>query len=253
MPAHAAQRPAGTGFRPKHLAWLVMVLGGMLVAWLGWHWIKRPQTFPVKDLIVEGRLAHVRPGDIKTQSRDELQKGFLWLDPAAIRQAIGKLPWVDQVMVWREWPDQVRVRVVEQKPLARWIQDNGVFLVNERGELFQVPAMDMPQNLPDLKGPAGQQENMLTQMIEWNKKYQANGVRITSLGLDARGSWRCTLNGQIHVALGRTDPFVHLENWLAVYPQIRPYLTSNAAVDLRYANGFALVNPEKKPVLGSRK
>ncbi|MEW5791399.1 MAG: cell division protein FtsQ/DivIB [Pseudomonadota bacterium] len=238
-----APRPVVGGFRPRHLALLLAAV--LLLATVGWiwQWLRDPQSFPVRALVVEGRLQHVQAARVLEQVKPLTAVGFLRLDPLAIRQAVSELPWVDQVAVWREWPDQLRIRVVEQKPVALWRQDEQTVLVNSRGELFRVPAAQMPKDLPVLEGPLGQQKKMLTQLMDLNRTLQSSGTRVTRLELDARGSWRCTLNGQIHLALGRTEPFARLQRWLAIYPQIRGYLASNAAVDLRYANGFAMMNP----------
>lgn len=235
--------PVRNGFRPRHLVWLLLL--GMLSAgaWSAWHWLKSPQAFPVRNLVVEGKLQHVQVAQVVQRSKPYLAAGFLWFDPMRLRQAVGQIPWVDQVLVWREWPDQVRIRVVEQKPVARWPQDGTVYLMNGRGELFLVAASDIPANLPLLQGPAGQEQTMLSQLMSLNQQLRTPGVRVTSLGLDPRGSWRCILNGHIHLALGRIDPFGRLKNWLAIYPQIRSYLGPDARIDLRYENGFAMVKP----------
>lgn len=229
-------------FRPRHLAWLLGLLVLMLGAGLLWNWLSKPQNMPVRELQVDGKLQHVRASWVRLQVQPLAAKGFMGLDPDLVRATLMQLPWVADASVWREWPDRLRIRIVEQQAVARWQNGKQVQLVNTLGQPFSVPLNQMPRGLPLLQGPAGQQGLVLQRFLEANQITHAAGARLVALDLDARGAWRCRLDPGINVALGRIEPFERLRRWMAVYPQVRAYLGAKATVDLRYANGFAMMN-----------
>lgn len=233
---HPAQRRSR---RPVLVAVLLVSIGGGL--WLLWIFLSDPQQFPLRRVSVENDTAHVRAAQVQEAVKPLLTKGFLLLDPVAVRSALKRLTWVEDASVWREWPDQLRIRIIEYRPAARWQQNGRIWLLSSRGQLFAVPAAQMPPRLPLLTGPTGQQGKVFAQLQEGNRLLRPFGLWISDLSLDARGSWRCVLNQQLHLALGRGEALARLENWLAVYPQVRKYMSDNMSIDLRYHNGFAMM------------
>ena len=59
---------------------------------------------------------------------------FFNLDVNDVQEKVAKLPWVYSVSVRKKWPDELKIYVVDQKPIAHW---NGDFLINENGNAFQ--------------------------------------------------------------------------------------------------------------------
>ncbi len=76
----------------------------------------------------------------------------------ASKSIYATLPWVSDIYVRRNWPDQVEVTVVEKNAVALW---NESTLLSEAGELFTPEAETYPANLPQLSGPDGKQVDML--------------------------------------------------------------------------------------------
>lgn len=247
MSAYRSQAPEaaptpGWRFRPRHLAWLLGLAFAMLAARSFWGWLAKPETLPVRELQVEGNLQHVRAEWVRLQVQPLAAKGFLGVDPDAVRATLRQMPWVADASVWRVWPDRLRIRIVEQQAVARWQNGQQVQLVNALGQPFSVPVNQVPRGLPLLQGPAGQQALVLQRFLEADRITRAAGARLVALNLDARGAWRCRLDPGVDIALGRNGPLERLQRWMAVYPQVRAYLGAKATVDLRYANGFAMMN-----------
>lgn len=235
----------GWRFQPRHLAWLLGLILALFAGWMIWKWLADPRHLPVRSLQVEGNLQHVRPDWVRLQVQPLVAKGFLGTDPDAVRARVMQLPWVADASVWREWPDKLRIRIIEQQPVARWQNGQQIQLVNSMGQPFTVPLNQVPRGLPLLQGPAGQQALVLQRFMEANRIAQEADARLAVLTLDARGSWRCRIDPGIEVSLGRVEPFMRFQRWMAVYPQVRAYLGTKATVDLRYADGFAMMNLNK--------
>lgn len=93
--------------------------------------------FAVKDIIVEGRRNLDRGQLLKAL---DAQRGtpVLAFDPAEARRRVLALPWVEDVVIQRRFPDTVRVTIKERVPMARWQYQGHVSVIDERGrELFE--------------------------------------------------------------------------------------------------------------------
>ncbi|MDP1033984.1 FtsQ-type POTRA domain-containing protein, partial [Klebsiella pneumoniae] len=70
-----------------------------------------------------------------------------------IQSQIERLPWIKQACVRKQWPDELKIHLVEFVPIARW---NDQHMVVSAGIAFSVPAdRTRNQNLPMLYGPEG--------------------------------------------------------------------------------------------------
>src|SRR5262245_49731947 len=87
---------------------------------------------PVRRVLVEGSFQRVSPPEIENVVARAVNGGLASVDLEAVRHEVEKIPWVDDALVTRQWPDAVRVRIVEQVAAARW---NDTGLLNTRGEL----------------------------------------------------------------------------------------------------------------------
>ena len=67
------------------------------------------------------------------------------------------------------------------------------------------------------------------------------GLRIVSLGMDARRAWELTLDNGISLTLGSRDAERQMQRFVRFYPQVMAARASDIAqIDLRYSNGFAV-------------
>lgn len=211
----------------------------ILVA-VGWGLarLRDPNTMPIRTVQIEGEFRHLSAKTLEEAVTGYVSEGFFNVDVKAIRAAVEQLPWVYKASVRRVWPDSLRVRVVEQKPLARW-SDSG--LVNVYGEFFVPAAESYPQGLPVLSGPMELLKQVVDQYLAMAKAARSTGRNITYLAQDQRRAWFMKWDNGVELKLGRSDPYPRLLRFLRVYPDL---LAANEAdlrtVDLRYSNGFAV-------------
>ncbi len=67
-------------------------------------------------------------------------------DLSAARDRIATLPMVREVTVSRDWPDGVRVAIVERRPWGRWRADDTVWAIDSQGIVLEgaAPSFDGP-------------------------------------------------------------------------------------------------------------
>ena len=113
---------------------LVILVGGcQLLAWSPMLSLKRV------EVSTDGRLERrevlqwggVRPGE-----------SLLRTSPSEIKERLEAHPWVDRAWVERSFPNTLRIRIQERKPVARVLVEGKVFLVDGSGTIF--PAYDRP-------------------------------------------------------------------------------------------------------------
>lgn len=213
------------------------VLTLAIVTW-GWLWLHNPRTFPIKKVQIEGRYTHVAKQDIIQMALPYVDAGFFSLDSHRLKRHILSLPWVSGVAVRRIWPDIVVIHISEQQPVARW--DAGS-LLTDSGEVFTPEYKTIPQNLPRLFGPEGQQQQVLGQYREMNRLLAKVGLSIQQLHLSSRWSWWLRLDNGMTVLLGQVEPVARLQRFVIVYNTVFGSRgTAASRVDLRYANGMAV-------------
>jgi cell division protein FtsQ len=193
---------------------------------------------PVRKLVVEGTFQRVLPIQVEAAVADGLNRGFLSVDLGELREHVLALDWVDRVNVGRAWPDTLVVNVTEHQAAARWGEAG---LLNVRGELFTEESQYAFPELPSLAGPPGSERDVARRYLAVRGKLIEAGLKLESLNMDERGSWRLVLGGGQEIRLGRRDIDERLYRFFdVVAPALAAQLERVDYVDLRYTNGFAV-------------
>lgn len=204
----------------------------------------------VTHLQVEGDFYHVTAQAVRAAVEPQLGQGFARLDLDAVRAAVEALPWVERARVERIWPGDVRVRVWEREPFARW----GVTGLLSTGAVPFTPlSSEMPKDLPLLSGPPGHEREVMEAFQRLGTSLAGTPFALASLALDARGEWIAQTRGGIELRLGRDAPDAKLD--MITGPLTRALaqrLQEVKYVDLRYTNGFAVAWREPAPAAGGK-
>ncbi len=189
-------------------------------------------------LEISGEFAHVQPELVRAALTGQLNVDFYRLDLGAVKAVVESLPWVAAARVERAWPATVRVHVQEHTPYARW---GAASLLSESGVVFTPLARDLPEGLPQLTGPDGQQAAVREAFEILNEQLAGTPFVPRSLARDARGEWTAVTADGIELKLGRGAP---LETVARLSGPVRVALEGRlqevAYVDLHYINGFAV-------------
>ncbi|MDP1574248.1 MAG: FtsQ-type POTRA domain-containing protein [Coxiellaceae bacterium] len=223
-------------FLPILLACLLvaLVVGGVFA----WRWMQKPTSFPISHVVVQGELTHITPQALEKTITSQLTGGFFSLNLEAIKTAVLVYPWIESVSFRRVWPDTLRVRLEEQKPLARF----GVTgVLNIAGHVFYPDSKTIPADLPLLEGPVDEAASLTAFYQNATVLAKFIGLTIHFLSMDPQHGWVLQLSNEVIVKMGRQDVLNRFKRFVAIYPKIVASSKETlVSVDLRYPDGFAV-------------
>ena len=199
--------------------------------------LSEDESAPVTSLVISGEMAYTSKDDIETVIEHISFGNFFKVDVNNVQQMIETLPWVYSVSVRKQWPNELKIYVVDQSPIAHW---NGDSYINAYGEVFQTGSM-LVKGLPDFFGPEGTENIALKNYKNLNELLSYGGFNISELVLSERYAWQLTLKSGVMLNLGRENRVERVQRFMDAYPHIE--LKENVQinyVDLRYDTGFAV-------------
>lgn len=193
--------------------------------------------FPIKVVRIYG-LNRVDRKEVQNLLYPLVDKGFFSINVDSIRERLLQIPWIANIAVRRNWPDQVDITIVEKSAIARWNNQN---LLSEMGELFSPDMNTYPSHLPQFIGPNGQQVMMLTTFNQINRLFMPLNRQIAYLEMTPYFTWKLVLDNGMMLQIGHKDILTRLDHFVKVYPKIIGSRTKDVEyVDLRYPNGMAV-------------
>lgn len=234
-------RQSGGSFSIFHLLLqtLKVILLGLFVfscVYIANHF-KLSSIFPIQSVRIYG-ANHTDHQDIQETIEPILSRGFFAVNVDYIRERLLQMPWVAEISVRRNWPNQVEINVVEKQPVAEW---NKTSLLSDGGELFTPKLSSYPPNLPNLVGPDGKQITMLENFIKMNRILMPLHAKISVLEMTPYLTWKLKLDNGIELRIGHKDVLTRLHHFVKVYPKIiGTHVEDVEYVDLRYSNGVAV-------------
>lgn len=217
---------------------LLVVLGISILIYSTFSWMTDDQRLPLSQLMVEGDLEHVSSSDIQNALMSLPHIGtFMTQDVDELQQALRKVPWVAQVSIRKQWPNLIKVYIVEHKAVAIW---NGNTLLNKDGDVFNASPSDASEASVNLYGPKGSSEKVLQAWQESSKKLASIGRVITSVVLNDRQAWQIILDNGIRLELGKDAREDRLNRLIKLYSRLGDKTDQISYIDLRYDTGAAI-------------
>jgi cell division septal protein FtsQ len=171
----------------------------------------------------------------------------LWqIDPDDGRSALESVPWVRDVRIERQFPDQVSVQVYRREAVAATVVEDGTFLIDGDGVVYRegeaAPLVDLPYltgwNASESRAERVTQLRTQMALID---AVEAAGIAVSQVDVDADGVFRVyPENRRIVIVLGR-EPAV--ETVLARLQAVWPALPEGAdlrEIDLSYTDRAVL-------------
>lgn len=232
------------GTRLAGILFLLTVLCTVLVSgWVVLGWMDDAQRLPLSKLVVTGERHYTRNDDIRQSILALGAPGtFMTQDVNIIQSQIERLPWIKQASVRKQWPDELKIHLVEFVPIARW---NDQHMVDSDGNAFSVPAeRTSKQVLPGLYGPEGSESEVLQGYRDMGQVLAKDRFTLKEAAMTARRSWQVTLSNDIKLNLGRGDTMKRLARFVELYPVLQQQAQADGKeisyVDLRYDSGAAI-------------
>src|SRR6266568_1445815 len=91
-------------------------------------------------------LAQVNRSEMLPVFGEDVGRNIFFVPLAERRKQLEQIPWIEHATVMRLLPDQIRVSVVERKPVAFLRQGQQIGLVDSNGVLLTMPAAAMSQH-----------------------------------------------------------------------------------------------------------
>jgi len=232
------------GSRLAGILFLLMVVGTMLAGgFVVLKWMNDASRLPLSKLVVTGQTHYTRNDDIRQAILSLGEPGtFMSQDVDIIQQQIERLPWIQQVSVRKQWPDELKIHLVEYVPVARW---NDVHMVDAEGKSFSVPISHQgKESLPMLYGPEGSETEVLSGYHQMRDVLAASKFNLKAASMTARRSWQLVLDDDTRLELGRNEDMKRLKRFIDLYPTLQQQGQADhkriSYVDLRYDSGAAV-------------
>lgn len=194
-----------------------------------------PGLFPLQGVRLSAATHRVDAGEVLQVIRNEVRGNFFTVDIERLRQSLGKLTWVRNVSIRREFPQLLEVQLEEYQALARW---NNNALVDSQGEVF-VAQSDLV--MPEFIGQDGTAAEVTQRYEQFSQLLAGLDLQVTRLALSPRHAWQLRLSNGMVLELGREDVQQRLARFVEAYPYSLAEIQSRVKyVDLRYSNGFAV-------------
>ncbi|CUX97288.1 cell division protein FtsQ [Candidatus Hoaglandella endobia] len=217
------------------------------IVWGSWmlvSWIKNAHNFSFSQLVVTGECHYTTNNDIRQVIRAlRAPETFITQNVNFIQQHIERMPWIKHVSVRKQWPDELKIHLIEYVPVARW---NDFYLLDSRGEVFRAPADRIGNHpvMPMLYGPEGSEREVLVGYRNLDQVLTSAKLKLNAVSMSTRHSWYLVLRDSLRLELGRNDKIKRLQRFIGIYPVIL-HQAQNANkrisyVDLRYDVGLAV-------------
>jgi len=196
------------------------------------------QKVPIKHVGVEGAFQYISKQDIQSKISPFIGEGYFSLDLQAIQESVMSLPWAEKVQVQRVWPNGVKLRLYEQKPVVRWKTDS---LLNIRGEIFTPANINAFKFLPVLDAPIEQRKEMLEVMHGLRVSLMDQDLSLSEFRVSDRHSWVLVMADGMLIQLGRFKPLHKFSQLLNAFVVSGDEIVNKIAyVDMRYPNGYSV-------------
>lgn len=215
----------------------LIVVGLLLVVRLGYVYLSDANRFPVTTIKVAASYQHVTHKELEGILAKHLDASFFSLPVTRLQNELNALHWIDTVYIERVWPNTLKIKLVEKKPVAVWHKT----LMTEDGKLFDGGENLSDFDLPRFYGPESSQLEVLQTYQKLSKILTGYGLTAFGLHLRDNQSWVIVLASQIKIYLGKKDLEERLLRFCKAYPAVFAEKADQlASVDLRYPRGMAV-------------
>ena len=192
-------------------------------------------------------------GDLRYTSKKQLtdalgplvESNILLTDLNLIRSRLEAISSIYKVSVRRRWPYRLDINLIEQIPIARWGDSQ---LINNQGDIFECPGTSSDWiHLPRLDGLRGDAVEVIAIYRKIKEVLSQINQEVVTLKTGELGQLEIILNGGTELFLIKENFLYGLRRFVSHILHLNVNGQDIERVDLRYANGFALVLKDKVP------
>lgn len=208
-------------------------------------WAAVSSTSVLSKVQLRGSIEQVSQAQVQQVVKPYLGQSFWRVDLEHLHADLVRLEWVYQAQVTRRWPNQLRIELIEQTPVARW-QDDG--LLNQQGEIFYPHQIESFLQLVKLDGNPLNAAAILQALSDFQQQFNQLGWYIETLTQHPDRSWQIDFLSGARLLVDNTDQMPKISRFLRAFDKTEPTLRKFAQVyDLRYSNGFVMKRSKPTP------
>jgi cell division protein FtsQ len=149
------------------------------------------------------------------------------------------MPWVYSASIRKQWPDTIKIHIVEQSIIAIW---NNNALLNQTGDIIRTSPEGISNKYIRLNGEDEFVKQVLQTYLEVEQLLKVNKFKIKLLSSDKRNSSKIILDNGIALRLGKEQKLDRIQRFLSVFPLIKNKYDVDTIdyLDLRYDTGIAI-------------
>lgn len=233
--------------------WLMRVFFLLLLG-AGLFWLSQRPVFALRQMQIEPmpgqRVQHLNLPLVKNVVLEKIQGNFFTVRLENIKQAFEEMPWVRHASVRRVWPNGLAVSIEEQRPLGIWGGRSDHQFMNPFGEVFSGSISEIADasSLIEVSGPEGSSKEVIQLYQKASRWFAPWNVSVSSIHLSDRYSWSIKLSNGMRIEFGRDEEGQgkalteeRVARLIEYWPKVQDRLNGRVdAIDLRYANGFAV-------------
>lgn len=217
----------------NRLAFLINTLGVVIIIF-SLVFYAMHNMFRIKHIVIEGDIKHVTPIQLTYVANNKLHGTFFTLNIDDLKSQFEVLPWVKQVVLQRQFPNTIIVKITEHNAIAHIGEED---LLAEDGEVFdgadngELPTLYVSVDKASLAYEKYQQiESVITKHNDTVTKLWMSDPRIIKFTTESNLS--VTICDQDF-----TTKLLEIDTYWDKLHQINPQLTS---MNLCYKNAVAI-------------
>ena len=186
--------------------------------------------FRVEEVMLEGRH---NESSAQIMRALDISRGvpLMTVDLKSARTRLEELPWIRVASVEREFPDTVRVRIVERRPLALWQRKNELVLVDDKGGVITSQKLDRFPNLLVLVGKDAPMH--ATSLLSILAHEPALKQRVNAAVRVGDRRWNIHMDNGVYVRLPETDALSAWKRFARLERQHKLLKQDLLSIDLR--------------------
>ncbi|MGP1871438.1 MAG: cell division protein FtsQ/DivIB [Arsenophonus sp.] len=213
-----------------------IILSGLMLL----NWMKDVNQLPISKLVITGKRYYTCDDNIRKAILSLGITGtFMTINLNAIKNQIKTIPWIRYVIVRKQWPDKLKIHLIEYKPYAKW---NDIFFINIEGTIFNLPTLtNVKDDFLLLYGPQGSQLKVLEMYHVMKQQLSPYNFNIKSVLMTKRHAWKLVLLNDICLNIGKQNIKERLNRFIELYPILEQVTDKYIKyIDLRYRSGVAV-------------
>lgn len=221
-----------------------LVVFALVVSLVFYGYLQSKNTPPtVLSYTIESSLEYVGFDEVDDILYPFLAQGFWHVELGELQQALENMAWIASAEVQRNWPANLKIKIREHRPIARWGEQR---LVTAEGVVFQPRDLDAFRGLIQLDGDVLQVPGVLRLLSEIPKQLAPFGWTLVDLRQNIDGVLIITLDNGLVLIVDQANWSSKIQRFVRAYPLVNEKRVESAqGFDLRNTNGFAIILPLK--------